>query len=66
MPYAIMVTWPNGNETELCRVNSNPEAVAEGARRKVTKIKHWRTVNGRRQPRYIDVPQYSNVRVEKK
>jgi hypothetical protein len=32
--YAIVVTELSGNKTELCRVGSNPEAVAEGARRK--------------------------------
>ena len=32
--FAIVVTEQSGNKTELCRVGSNPEAVAEGARRK--------------------------------
>jgi len=32
--FAIVVTELSGNKTELCRVGSNPEAVAEGARRK--------------------------------
>jgi hypothetical protein len=32
--FAIIVTELSGNKTELCRVGSNPEAVAEGARRK--------------------------------
>jgi hypothetical protein len=32
--FAVVVTELSGNKTELCRVRSNPEAVAEGARRK--------------------------------
>ena len=40
MSYAIMVTDARtGNRLELCRVGSNPEAVAEGARRKTYNIK---------------------------
>jgi hypothetical protein len=35
MNYAIMVTDARGgSRIELCRVGSNPEAVADGARRK--------------------------------
>jgi hypothetical protein len=44
--YAIIVTEQNGHETELCRVTSNPEAVAEGARRKAFRVKVWRTIDG--------------------
>ena len=36
--FAIVVTERSGNKTELCRVGSNPEAVAEGARRKTTPL----------------------------
>ena len=36
--FAIVVTELSGNKTELCRVGSNPEAVAEGARRKTTPL----------------------------
>ena len=36
--FAIVVTEPSGNKTELCRVRSNPEAVAEGARRKTIRL----------------------------
>src|SRR5262249_60360631 len=37
--FAIVVTGLSGNKTELCRVRSNPEAVAlEGARRKTTPL----------------------------
>jgi hypothetical protein len=32
--FSIVVTELSGNKNELCRVGSNPEAVAEGARRK--------------------------------
>ena len=32
--FAIVVTELSGNKTELCRVGSNPEAVADAARRK--------------------------------
>jgi len=36
--FAIVVTELSGNKTELCRVGSNPEAVAEGARRKRIRV----------------------------
>ena len=36
--FAIVVTERSGNKTELCRVGSNPEAVAEGARRKTIRL----------------------------
>ena len=36
--FAIFVTERSGNKTELCRVRSNPEAVAEGARRKRIRV----------------------------
>jgi hypothetical protein len=32
--FAIIVTELSGNKPELCRVGSNPEAIAEGVRRK--------------------------------
>jgi hypothetical protein len=64
MKYAIIVREQSGNETELCRVNSNPEAVAEGARRKVFRAKTFRTSKGRRAPKFIDLPKYASVRVE--
>jgi hypothetical protein len=64
MKYAIIVREQSGNETELCRVNSNPEAVAEGARRKVFRVKSFRTSNGRRVPKFIDLPKYAGVRIE--
>ena len=52
MKYAIMVIDARtGNKLELCRVGSNPEAVAEGARRKTYKL-------GKRTPRL-----YSTVEV---
>jgi hypothetical protein len=39
MSYAIIITDANtGNRLELCRVGSNPEAVARGARRKTSVI----------------------------
>jgi hypothetical protein len=55
MTFAIIVTEPSGNEVELCRVGSNPEAVAEAARRKTIKVKHTR--------RWWRVPKYRDVRV---
>jgi hypothetical protein len=64
MPYAIIVREQSGNETELCRVNSNPEAVAEGARRKAFRVKTFRTSRGRRTLQYIDIPKYTSVRVK--
>jgi hypothetical protein len=48
--YAIVVTELSGNKTELCRVGSNPEAVAEGARRKTRLLGRSRRV-----PRYLRV-----------
>jgi len=36
--FAIIVTELSGNKTELCRVGSNPEAVAEAARRKTNPL----------------------------
>jgi len=51
--FAIVVTEPSGNKTELCRVGSNPEAVAKGAREKPTRVKHgkrWKLI-----PRYLKV-----------
>lgn len=48
--FAIVVTELSGNKTELCRVGSNPEAVAEAARRKTTRL--GRT---RRMPLYTKV-----------
>jgi hypothetical protein len=55
MTFAIMVTEPSGTEVELCRVGSNPEAVAEAARRKTIRVKHTR--------RWWRLPKYSDVRV---
>jgi hypothetical protein len=43
--FAIMVTERSGNTVELCRVGTNPETIAKGARRK-----RWRG-----QPRYRSV-----------
>ena len=48
--FAIVVTELSGNKTELCRVGSNPEAVAEGARRKTTPLGR-----SRRTPLYLKV-----------
>jgi hypothetical protein len=53
MKYAIIVREQNGNENELCRVGSNPEAVAKGARQKVFRIKTFRTIGGRRTARPV-------------
>jgi len=52
--FAIVVTDNRtGNRLELCRVGTNPEPVAEGARRKTYTL-------GKRKPRL-----YSNVKVVK-
>ena len=48
--FAIVVTELSGNKTELCRVRSNPEAVAEAARRKTISLGRWR-----RSPLYTNV-----------
>ena len=42
--HAIVVTGLNGNKTELCRVGSNPEAVADAARRKTIPLGRSRRV----------------------
>jgi len=47
----MVIDARTGNKLELCRVGSNPEAVAEGARRKTYKL-------GKRTPRL-----YSTVEV---
>jgi hypothetical protein len=36
--YAIIVRELSGNETELCRVGTNPKAIAKAARRKYSKV----------------------------
>ena len=48
--FAIVVTELSGNKTELCRVGSNPEAVAEGARRKTIPLGR-----SKRTPLYLKV-----------
>ena len=48
--FAIVVTELSGNKTELCRVGSNPEAVAEAARRKTARLGR-----SRRMPLYTRV-----------
>ena len=48
--FAIIVTELSGNKTELCRVGSNPEAVAEAARRKTARLGR-----SRRMPLYTRV-----------
>jgi hypothetical protein len=55
MSYAILVTELSGNEVELCRVGSNPEAVAKAARAKTYRVKHTR--------RWWRLPLYKNVRI---
>jgi hypothetical protein len=55
MRYAIEVLEQSGNWTELCRVGSNPGAIAEAARAKTVKVKHTR--------RWWRVPKYHGVRV---
>jgi hypothetical protein len=55
MRYVIQVLEPSGNWTELCRVGSNPEAVAKAALVKTIKVKHTR--------RWWRVPKYRDVRV---
>jgi hypothetical protein len=36
--FAIIVRELSGNEIELCRVGTNPKAIAKGARRKYSKV----------------------------
>jgi hypothetical protein len=55
MKYAIEVLEQSGRWTELCRVGSNPEAVAEAARGKTYRVKHAR--------RWWRLPLYTDVRI---
>jgi hypothetical protein len=55
MRFAIIVTELSGNEVELCRVGTNPEAVAKAARAKTYRVKHTR--------RWWRLPLYKNVRI---
>jgi|SoimicmetaTmtHMA_FD_contig_31_17565943_length_260_multi_1_in_0_out_0_1 hypothetical protein len=36
--YSIIVKEPRGEEVELCRVDSNPEAIAKAARSRIFRI----------------------------
>jgi hypothetical protein len=51
--FAIIVTGRDGSETELCRCRTNPEVLAEAARKKKTRV-------GRR-----FMTQYPGVRIER-
>ena len=53
--YSILVRENGDGEHELCQVDTNPEAVREGALAKTKRI----AVGHRR----IDVPRYSSARV---
>jgi hypothetical protein len=55
MSYAILVVEQSGNEVELCRVGSNPEAVAKAACAKTYRVKHTR--------RWWKLPLYKSVRI---
>jgi hypothetical protein len=54
MAFKILVLEQSGNETELCRVGSNPEAVVQAALRKTIAVKTGR--------RWRRVPKYRGVR----
>jgi hypothetical protein len=49
MTFKILVLEQSGNETELCRVNNNPEAVVVQSGRK------WRRVPMYRGARFVEV-----------
>jgi hypothetical protein len=53
--FAIEVLEQSGNWTELCRVASNPQAVAKAALAKTYRVKHTR--------RWWRLPLYKNVRI---
>jgi len=56
MTYKIIVTdTRGGSRIELCRVGSNPEPVAEGARRKTYSLK--------RSGRWVHLPCYSKIEI---
>jgi hypothetical protein len=55
MRFAIIVTELSDNEVELCRVGTNPEAVAKAARAKTYRVRHTR--------RWWRLPLYKNVRI---
>lgn len=59
MSYAILVREPKAkNYVELCRVETNPEAIAEAAKKKMLSI---RDAHGKR----FAVPRYDHVKVKK-
>jgi hypothetical protein len=53
--FAIIVKELSGNMTELCRVGTNPKAIAKAARRKYSKVTiekiHTKETNAELQPR---------------
>jgi hypothetical protein len=58
MSYAIMVReYGSDHEVELCRVGSNPEAVAAGARQKM--------LRSRLLGKSLSLRKYMSVRIEK-
>lgn len=57
-PYAIIVRDVHtGHESELCRVKTNPQAIAAGALRKTYRAKHTN--------RWWQLPMYDSVRIER-
>jgi hypothetical protein len=58
MTFKILVLEQSGNETELCRVNNNPEALVQAARRKVVEVqsgRKWKRVPMYRGARFVEV-----------
>jgi hypothetical protein len=55
MKYAILVIGQSGNEVELCRVDTNPQAVAKAAAAKTYRVRHTR--------RWWKLPLYKSVRI---
>jgi hypothetical protein len=55
MSFAILVIGQSGNEVELCRVSTNPKAVAAAAAAKTYRVRHTR--------RWWRLPLYKSVRI---
>jgi hypothetical protein len=58
MTFKILVLEQSGNETELCRVNNNPEALVRAALHKAVVVqsgRKWRRVPMYRGARFVEV-----------
>jgi hypothetical protein len=58
MTFKILVLEQSGNETELCRVSNNPEALVRAALRKAVAVqsgRRWKRVPMYRGARFVEV-----------